>query len=225
MVKEKQKDNFQTTKIANSLAIGGMIGAGKSTLSRALGDYLNIPVVYELKENDSLQDLLIQKMYEGNTVGAITFQVYFFWNRFENYKLQSKSEKPSVFDRTIFEDRLFAYQNMIKDPVVFKFYEGIWNEKAKEMIYSVGVPKLYIILDIKWEDFKKRLFERGRKSETDNFDQNEAYFRAIHDGYTDYLVKICKIYQINYMILDATIPTDKQVEMIMAKIKQENISF
>ena len=220
---EKLKSNFQRIKVGNAIAIGGMIGAGKSTLSRALGQKLEASVVYELNENDELQNLLLKKLYEGDKTSAIAFQVYFFWNRFENYKLQSKSKKPSVFDRTIFEDRLFAYQNMIKDPVVFKFYEGIWNEKAKEMIYSVGVPKLYIILDIKWEDFKKRLFERGRKSETDNFDQNEPYFRSVHRIYTEYLVNVCQVYGINHIVLDATIPTEKQVEMIMAKIKNENL--
>ena len=225
MVKEKQKDNFQATKIANSLAIGGMIGAGKSTLSRALGQKLEASVVYELNENDELQNLLLKKLYEGDKTSAIAFQVYFFCSRFDNYCNGVNNNRISVFDRTIFEDRLFAHQNMTSDPIMFGFYDSMWHDKTKELIYSVGVPKLYIILDIKWEDFKKRLFERGRKSETDNFDQNESYFKAIHDGYTDYLVKICKIYQINYMILDATIPTEKQVEMIMAKIKQENISF
>ena len=218
-----QHKNYQPIKVTNAFAIGGMIGAGKSTLSRALGNALDAAVVYELKEDDHLQDLLLKKMYEGDKVSAITFQVYFFCNRFENYKLKSSANKLHVFDRTIFEDRLFAYQNMIDNPVVFKFYEGIWQEKAKQLIYSVGVPKLYIILDIKWDDFKKRLFERGRKSETDNFDENEMYFKAIHDGYTDYLVKICQTYDINYIIIDANIPTDKQVEIIIDKSKELKI--
>ena len=222
---EKLKSNFQRIKVGNAIAIGGMIGAGKSTLSRALGQKLEASVVYELNENDELQNLLLKKLYEGDKTSAIAFQVYFFCSRFDNYCNGVNNNRISVFDRTIFEDRLFAHQNMTSDPIMFGFYDSMWHDKTKELIYSVGVPKLYIILDIKWEDFKKRLFERGRKSETDNFDQNEAYFRAIHDGYTDYLVKICKIYQINYIILDATIPTDTQVEMIMAKIKQENISF
>ena len=220
---EKLKSNFQRIKVGNAIAIGGMIGAGKSTLSRALGQKLEASVVYELNENDELQNLLLKKLYEGDKTSAIAFQVYFFCSRFDNYCNGVNNNQISVFDRTIFEDRLFAHQNMTSDPIMFGFYDSMWHDKTKELIYSVGVPKLYIILDIKWEDFKKRLFERGRKSETDNFDQNEPYFRSVHRIYTEYLVNVCQVYGINYIVLDATIPTDKQVEMIMAKIKNENL--
>ena len=220
---EKLKSNFQRIKVGNAIAIGGMIGAGKSTLSRALGQKLEASVVYELNENDELQNLLLKKLYEGDKTSAIAFQVYFFCSRFDNYCNGVNNNRISVFDRTIFEDRLFAHQNMTSDPIMFGFYDSMWHDKTKELIYSVGVPKLYIILDIKWEDFKKRLFERGRKSETDNFDQNEPYFRSVHRIYTEYLVNVCQVYGINHIVLDATIPTEKQVEMIMAKIKNENL--
>ena len=220
---EKLKSNFQRIKVGNAIAIGGMIGAGKSTLSRALGQKLEASVVYELNENDELQNLLLKKLYEGDKTSAIAFQVYFFCSRFDNYCNGVNNNRISVFDRTIFEDRLFAHQNMTSDPIMFGFYDSMWHDKTKELIYSVGVPKLYIILDIKWEDFKKRLFERGRKSETDNFDQNEPYFRSVHRIYTEYLVNVCQVYGINHIVLDATIPTDTQVEMIMAKIKNENL--
>ena len=220
---EKLKSNFQRIKVGNAIAIGGMIGAGKSTLSRALGQKLEASVVYELNENDELQNLLLKKLYEGDKTSAIAFQVYFFCSRFDNYCNGVNNNRISVFDRTIFEDRLFAHQNMTSDPIMFGFYDSMWHDKTKELIYSVGVPKLYIILDIKWEDFKKRLVERGRKSETDNFDQNEPYFRSVHRIYTEYLVNVCQVYGINHIVLDATIPTDTQVEMIMAKIKNENL--
>ena len=44
---------------------------------------------------------------------------------------------------------------MTSGPVMFGFYDSMWHDKVKELIYSVGVPKLYIILDIKWDEFKK----------------------------------------------------------------------
>ena len=222
-MQKKLESNFQKIKVGNAFAIGGMIGAGKSTLSKALGNALDAAVVYELKEDDELQNLLLKKLYEGDKTSAIAFQVYFFCSRFDNYRNGVTNNHISVFDRTIFEDRLFAHQNMTSDPIMFGFYDSMWHDKTKELIYSVGVPKLYIILDIKWDDFKKRLFERGRKSETDNFDKNEPYFRSVHRVYTEYLVNVCEVYGINYIVLDATIPTAEQVEMIMNKIKNENL--
>lgn len=220
---KKLESNFQKIRVGNAFAIGGMIGAGKSTLSRALGNRLGAAVVYELKEDDELQNLLLKKLYEGDKTSAIAFQVYFFCSRFDNYKHGIRNNQISVFDRTIFEDRLFAHQNMTADPIMFGFYDSMWHDKTKELIYSVGVPKLYIILDIKWAAFKKRLFERGRAAEIDNFDQNEPYFRSVHRVYTEYLVNVCQVYGINYIVLDATLPTEEQVDLIMQKIQTDQL--
>ena len=140
MSKKLKPANFQRIKVANAIAIGGMIGAGKSTLTRELGKKLNADVIFELNENDELQNLLLKRLYEGDETSAIAFQVYFFCSRFDNYRKGVLNHNLSVFDRTIFEDRLFAHQNMTTDPIMFGFYDSMWHEKTKELIYSVGVP-------------------------------------------------------------------------------------
>ena len=223
MSKKLEPANFQRIRVANSIAIGGMIGAGKSTLTRALGETLNADVIYELNENDDLQNILLKRLYEGDETAAIAFQVYFFCSRFDNYRNGVQNSNLSIFDRTIFEDRLFAHQNMTADPIMFGFYDSMWHEKTKELIYSVGVPKLYIILDLKWEEFKDRIFRRERKSEIENFSSNEAYFKSLHSVYVHYLEKTCQVYGINYMILDSQLPTEQQVKKIIKKIKDEKL--
>lgn len=223
MQNELKPANFQRIKVANAIAIGGMIGAGKSTLTRALGKKLNADVIFELNENDELQNMLLKRLYEGDETSAIAFQVYFFCSRFDNYRKGIANHKLSIFDRTIFEDRLFAHQNMTADPIMFGFYDSMWHEKTKELIYSVGVPKLYVILDLTWAEFKERIFKRGRESEIDNFEINEPYFKSLHKVYIHYLEKTCQIYGINYIIINSNIPTDQQVEMIIEKIKKENL--
>lgn len=217
------KNKFQKIKISNSYAIGGMIGAGKSTLSRALAQEIDADVVFELNEDDKLQNLLLEKLYEGDKTSAIAFQVYFFCSRFDNYKDGIFNNNLTVFDRTIFEDRLFAHQNMTSDPVMFGFYDSMWHDKVKELIYSVGVPKLYIILDLKWEEFKDRIFRRGRKSEVDNFSKNESYFKSIHSVYLRYLVDVCQVYGINHIIIDASLTTDQQIHLIKNRIKKDGL--
>ena len=223
MSKKLKPANFQRIKVANAIAIGGMIGAGKSTLTRELGKKLNADVIFELNENDELQNLLLKRLYEGDETSAIAFQVYFFCSRFDNYRKGVLNHNLSVFDRTIFEDRLFAHQNMTADPIMFGFYDSMWHEKTKELIYSVGVPKLYIILDLKWEVFKERIFKRGRKSEIDNFSENENYFKSLLSVYVHYLKKTCQIYGINYIIINSEMPTEKQIEQIMQKIEQDKL--
>lgn len=215
MEAQKLESEFKKIKVANAIAIGGMIAAGKSTLSRALGNALNAETVFELREDDELQNILLKKLYEGDKTSAIAFQIYFFCSRFDSYKENVKHGRLSIFDRTIFEDRLFAHQNMTSDPITFGFYDSMWHDKTKELIYSVGLPKLYVILDLKWDDFKKRIFERGRKSEIDNFERNEAYFKAIHNVYKDYLIDVCQVYGIDYIVVDASAPTEQQTKLVI----------
>lgn len=53
-MREMLKNQFQKIRVSNSYAIGGMIGAGKSTLSRALAKEIDADIVFELNEKDEL---------------------------------------------------------------------------------------------------------------------------------------------------------------------------
>ncbi|MGL4616641.1 MAG: hypothetical protein ACRCUM_00220 [Mycoplasmoidaceae bacterium] len=57
------KNQFQKIKLSNNYAIGGMIGAGKSTLSRALAKEIDAEIVFELNVKYELQNLLLKKLY------------------------------------------------------------------------------------------------------------------------------------------------------------------
>ena len=85
-MREMLKNQFQKIRVSNNYAIGGMIGAGKSTLSRALAKEIDADIVFELNEKDELQNLLLKKLYEGDKTSAIAFQVYFFCSGFDIHK-------------------------------------------------------------------------------------------------------------------------------------------
>lgn len=216
-------EKFKPMKQANCIAIGGMISAGKSTLVQALSKAGNWDVVYELDDNDKngLMYILLTKMYEGEKIAPSVCQLQFMLSRYENYKnaIDKDNQKFYIFDRTIFEDRLFAFHNLISDPEVFMYYEHLWKGKVNELVYNVGIPKLYVILDIDWDTFKDRLFTRKRSIETDNFKKNEEYFRCLNSTYTAYLKNVCDAYSIPYIVVDAKTELEKKVELIMKKIK------
>ena len=75
------KNQFQKIRVTNSYAIGGRIGAGKSTLSRELPKEINADLVFEHNQQDEIQNLLLKKLYEGGETSAIDFQVYCFSSR------------------------------------------------------------------------------------------------------------------------------------------------
>ncbi len=218
------KIEFKKIKESNVIAIGGMIAAGKTTLIHNLSKLLNCSVIEEIDHNDEIQTVLLRALYEKkNVVAPAVFQLYFFLTRFENYKkAASSTDDFFLVDRTVFEDRLFAHRNMAKDPITFGFYDVLWTNKIQELIYSVGIPKLYIIIDIEWELFKERLFERERKIETDNYKLNEEYFKNLWSGYTDYLVQICQTYGIDYIVVSASDEQEIKLDKIMKYLSTKN---
>lgn len=213
--------DFKRVKISNSICVGGMIAFGKSTLTEAIKNFYNnnVNTVYELDENDSLMMSLLEKMYqrENNDLYGALFQLYFVINRFENYKKNANIGNLTVFDRSIFEDWLFAKKN-INNPSIFYYYNSLWESICRELIYQYGVPKLYVILDGDWELFEKRIHQRNRKVEIDNFNKNKEYFKSLLNEYSQYLISACKDFGIEYLVIDAKLELEEKVKLVNDKL-------
>lgn len=213
--------DLKRIKVSNSIVIGGMIAFGKSTLAKKIHDSIeNSNIVFELNDDDALMKMLLEKMYErSNSIlyGSV-FQLYFVLNRFENYKQNCNREGITIFDRSIFEDWLFAHENIVR-PSVFSYYNSLWNDVTTELIYQYGVPKLYVILTGSWELFEERLFNRNRKVEIDNYKKNKTYFKKLLDIYESYMINVCKDFGIDYIVVDASKDLDEKVDIVLKKIK------
>ena len=69
-------------KEANLIIVGGTIAAGKSTLVDGLANRRGFFPVPELRENDKVQEIILEKLYEGTRIHNATIQYYFITNRF-----------------------------------------------------------------------------------------------------------------------------------------------
>lgn len=215
------KPNLKKIKLSNSIVVGGMIAFGKSTLATELHKAIKESrIVYELNDDDQLLNLLLEKMYsrENNLLYGSVFQLFFLLNRFDNYKTNCNKKELTIFDRSIFEDWLFAHENIVR-PSVFSYYDSLWKDVAYELIYQQGVPKLYIILSGDWELFKQRLFERDRKVEIENFNKNKTYFKKLLEIYEEYMINVCKDFGIEYIVVDAKKPLQEKIDIVIEKIK------
>lgn len=209
---------FKKALLSNIIAVGGMIAAGKTTLVEDMAKIFDCEILYELDDSDEIQKALLKGLYEKQDIAPSVFQLYFFLKRFENYKKAANKGNMVIVDRTVFEDRLFAHQNMSSDPITFTFYDNMWYNKINELIYSVGLPKLYVIIDISWETFLKRLFQRDRKVEVDNFKDNEQYFKNLNEIYVSFLTKTCETFGIEYLVINAEMPQNEKIELIKKRL-------
>lgn len=86
------------------IGIAGMIGAGKSTLAKSLGEHLKIDVYYEsVEDNEYLEDF-----YRDTARYAFATQIYLLNKRFQQHQLIIWRGRSAIQDRTIYEDSIFA---------------------------------------------------------------------------------------------------------------------
>lgn len=194
------------------IAVGGMIGVGKSTLVKKLGEFFKLPIMEEFETNDDTFDTLLRWLYEGRPNVEMLLQIYFLhthWYR------QKELDNNCIVDRDIIEHWLFAQKNLTKTPKVLNMYNGLFHQYMNDW----HKPDLYIILDLSWEEFKARIFERGRSSEIDNFKKNESYFKMLISDYTDLLKAQCTIYKIPYIVVNTNGKSKEEVfDLVLQKM-------
>jgi len=165
------------------IVLAGTIGAGKSSLAKALGAHLNTEVFYEAVDNNPVLDLY----YQDPKKYAFLLQIYFLNKRFESIKLAYQQDN-NVLDRSIFEDELFLTLNY-KNGNVTKTELDIYKELLANMLEELeGMPKkrpdLLVYIDVSFETMLARIEQRGRSFEQIDAQEGlKAYYHQVHGEY------------------------------------------
>lgn len=168
------------------ITIGAMIGAGKSSLARLLGEHLGSDVFFESVEDNPILPLFYTASEEEIQKYRYPFllQLYFLNTRFQSIK-QALVHENNVLDRSIYEDWYFAKVNMEMGRISeleFQIYEGLLDNMMEEL---QGLPKkapdLMIYLKGSFETIVKRIQQRGRGYELD--ESLLDYYHRLWSGY------------------------------------------
>ena len=165
------------------IVLAGTIGAGKSSLAKALGEHLGTDVYYEAVDNNPVLDLY----YQDPKKYAFLLQIYFLNKRFESIKMAYTQEN-NVLDRSIFEDELFLtlnYKNGNVTKTELEIYQNLLSNMLEEM---EGMPKkrpdLLVYIDVSFETMLSRIAQRGRSFEQiDDQPELKAYYHQVHEEY------------------------------------------
>ncbi len=194
------------------ISVGGMIASGKSTLVTRLGKELNLPVMEEFEKDDEVFNTLLKWLYEQKNDVEMLLQIYFIHN---NWLSQKKYDGDFVVDRDLVEHWLFAQHNLKSMPTIMNMYNGVFHAYMNQ----IKKPNLYIILDIDWGNFEKRIMERGRDQEIENFDKNKPYFKDLMSNYVTKVAAQCAVYDIPYVVVDTSgLSEDEVFEQAVAEI-------
>ena len=162
------------------LNIAGVVGVGKSSLTKILEEERNCTVFKEPVFDNPLLD----KFYYDKPRYAFPLQIFFLNKRFEMCKEANKTDN-SVMDRSIVEDTIFA--KMLRDSGYMDLHEyNIYKELFNNMLQHVEPPDLMVYLKVSPEEAIQRIKKRGRQFEIDNslkywYDLNQNYNNFFHE--------------------------------------------
>ncbi|MEY8443819.1 deoxynucleoside kinase [Lactococcus ileimucosae] len=165
------------------IVLAGTIGAGKSSLAKALGEHLGTEVYYESVDNNPVLDMY----YQNPQKYAFLLQIYFLNKRFEAIKMAYAQEN-NVLDRSIFEDELFLtlnYKNGNVTKTELEIYQNLLGNMLEEI---EGMPKkrpdLLVYIDVSFETMLSRIAQRGRSFEQiEKQPELRAYYQQVHEEY------------------------------------------
>lgn len=173
------------------LVIAGMIGTGKSSVAKALGEEFKTEVFYESVEDNKILPLFYTATDEEIQAKRYPFllQLWFLNTRFKSIK-QALIDDNNVLDRSIYEDFYFAKIN--KDlgrisELEFEVYEGLLNNMMEELDeLPKKSPDLLIYLKSSFETVLNRIKLRGREYELD--EELVDYYRLLWQGYDEWVL-------------------------------------
>ena len=172
------------------LVVGGMIGLGKSSVAKILGEHFNSEVFYESVDDNPLLPLFYSESEEEIQRKRYPFllQLYFLNTRFKSIKGALVNDN-NVLDRSIYEDWYFAKKNMELGRISeleMSIYENLLDNMMEELeSLPKKAPDVMIYLKGSFETVINRINLRGREFEID--DSLKEYYHFLWEGYDNWV--------------------------------------
>lgn len=179
------------------IIVGGMIGLGKSSVAKILGEALDSQVFYESVDDNPILPLFYTSTKEEIEKNRYPFllQLYFLDTRFKAIK-QALVNKNNIIDRGIYEDVFFCKMNMEYGKLIgenritdleWQIYKGLFDNMMEELDeLPKKAPDLMVYLK---GDFEKtvlpRIKGRGREYELDP--ELVEYYRFLWSHYDEWV--------------------------------------
>ena len=211
------------------LVVGGMIGLGKSSVAKILGEHFNSEVFYESVDDNPLLPLFYSESEEEIQRKRYPFllQLYFLNTRFKSIK-EALVNDNNVLDRSIYEDWYFAKKNMELGRISeleMSIYEDLLNNMMEELeSLPKKSPDIMIYLKGSFDTVMNRINLRGREFEID--DSLKEYYHFLWEGYDNWVhnhYKASDVLIIDMDVMDVVNNESdryKLIEMVEKKLKE-----
>lgn len=162
------------------ITLSGIIGSGKTSLTKLLSAELGSTAFYEPVDDNPVLPLF----YKGNEIAAkkraagdkeatnpyaYLLQTFFLNRRFKMIK-QAMREDNNILDRSIYEDEIFMKMNTEMGnatDVEYDIYKSLLNNMMEELPMAAHKksPDLMVNIKVSYETMMTRIRKRGRDYE------------------------------------------------------------
>ena len=165
------------------VAIGGNIGAGKSSLTQILSDYFGWEAYYEqVDDNPYLTDF-----YNDMRRWSFNLQVYFLSSRFKHQQYIEEADGSVVQDRSIYEDAEIFARNLHEMGLMSQRDFQNYSELFAIMTSYLRPPSLLVYLRASVPTLVNHIQQRGRDYEStiriDYLERLQRHYENWIEGY------------------------------------------
>lgn len=164
------------------LGVAGMVGSGKTTLSRALAARFGLQLALESVDDDNPW---LERFYdgpEGMRAFGLHLQLHFLATRFAAMRRMIGLGGSWVLDRTWYEDAEVFARGLFEQGYMSSDDWQLYQQLYAELLHAPAArpPRLLLYLHGPVETILERIATRGRPKERDTAPE---YWRDLHDRY------------------------------------------
>jgi deoxyadenosine/deoxycytidine kinase len=199
------------------ITIGGTVGVGKSTFTRALAELLGFRVSVEKVDNNPY----LSRFYEDFSRWSFHLQIYFLAERFKEQKRMFEYGGGFVQDRSIYEDTgIFAkmlYEQGHMSEEDYQTYTQLFE--AMVMTPYFPHPDVLIYLEGSFDEIVARVKERGRPMEQQT---PISYWEDLYRRYEQWINSFtaCPVLRININEYDV-VEDQSSVEVVLSRLAEK----
>ena len=203
------------------IGIAGMVGSGKSTLTRALAARFGLQHALESVDDENPW---LEKFYAGGEEAmrkhALQLQLHFLATRFESMRRMRGAGGSWILDRTWYEDAEIFARGHFEEGLISSLEWELYRRLYVELLHSPAArpPTLLVYLHAPLETIVERIRTRGRPMEKDTA---ESYWATLHARYERWIggFRACPVLSLDVRGYDL-VADPLAIEEIAARVRQ-----